>query len=49
MSWYPVAQEITSIYTDFVVERRGFEPMAIAVSRTRIAGFAVVKTNTYRT
>jgi hypothetical protein len=32
-------QETTSVRGDFLVERRGFEPMAIAVSRPRIAGF----------
>jgi hypothetical protein len=32
-------QEITPARADFLVERRGFEPMAIAVSRPRIAGF----------
>jgi hypothetical protein len=30
MSCYSVAQEITSICADFLVELRGFEPMAIA-------------------
>ena len=39
MSCYSVAEEISSICADFLVERRGFEPMAIAVSRPRIAGF----------
>jgi hypothetical protein len=29
MSCYPVAQEITSICADYLVELRGFEPMAI--------------------
>jgi hypothetical protein len=36
----PVASEITSICADCLVERRGFEPMAIAVSRPRIEHFA---------
>jgi hypothetical protein len=30
MSCYSVAEEITSIRADYLVERRGFEPMAIA-------------------
>jgi hypothetical protein len=30
MSCYPVANKITSICADFLVELRGFEPMAIA-------------------
>ena len=30
MSCYSVAEEITSVCADFLVERRGFEPMAIA-------------------
>jgi hypothetical protein len=30
MPRYPVAWEITSICADFLVELRGFEPMAIA-------------------
>jgi hypothetical protein len=30
MSCYPVAEEITSICADYLVELRGFEPMAIA-------------------
>ena len=37
--YYSVAEETTPGRADFVVERRGFEPMAIAVSRPRIAGF----------
>ena len=30
MSCYPVAEEMTSICGDYLVELRGFEPMAIA-------------------
>jgi hypothetical protein len=38
ISCYSAAQEITSICADFLVERRGFELMAIAASRLRISG-----------
>ena len=31
MSCYPVAQEITSICADYLVELRGFEPLTSAV------------------
>ena len=35
MSCYPVAQEITSICADFLVELRGFEPLTSAVRHPR--------------
>src|ERR1700728_2574946 len=35
MSCYPVAWEITSICADFLVERRGFEPLTPAVQAPR--------------
>ena len=31
MSCYSVAEEITSVCADFLVERRGFEPLTSAV------------------
>jgi hypothetical protein len=39
MSCYSTVREITSICTDFLVERRGFELMAIAALRLRIEEF----------
>jgi hypothetical protein len=35
ISYYSVAEEIAPILADFLVERRGFELMAIAISALR--------------
>jgi hypothetical protein len=49
MSCYSVAEEITSICADFVVELRGFEPMAIAgVGSDRVGNFMGVPAPIYR-
>jgi hypothetical protein len=40
MSRYSVGDEITPVCADFLVEQRGFEPMAIAGALTPLAGVA---------
>jgi hypothetical protein len=43
MSCYPVAQEITSICADYLVELRGFEPLTSAVQApARVTGSSLL-------